>query len=117
MELGEVQEKFAKLIWEKAPINSGDLVKICDSEFGWKKSTTYTVLRKLCDKGLFENDNGTVKVLMTVEEYQSKKSEEVVDEFFEGSLPAFIAAFTNGKKMSSEEVEELQRLIDEMKGR
>ena len=75
MELGEVQEKFAKLIWEKAPINSGDLVKICDSEFGWKKSTTYTVLRKLCDKGLFENDNGTVKVLMTVEEYQSKKSE------------------------------------------
>ncbi len=115
MELGEVQERFAKIIWEKAPVTSGELVKICNDSFGWKKSTTYTVLRKLCDKGLFENDNGTVKVLMTNGEYQAKKSEEVIDEFFDGSLPAFIAAFTNGKKVAPEEVEELQRLIDEMR--
>lgn len=116
MELGEVQERFARIIWENAPISSGELVKRCKDEFEWKKSTTYTVLRKLCDKGLFENDNGTVKVLMTMEEYQARKSEEVVDEFFDGSLPAFVAAFTNGKKMTAEEVEELQRLIDEMRG-
>ena len=115
MELGEVQERFAKIIWEKAPISSGELVKICDDSFGWKKSTTYTVLKKLCEKGLFENENGTVKVLMTMEEYQAKKSEEVIDEYFEGSLPAFIAAFTNGKKVSDDELEELQKLIDEMR--
>ena len=115
MELGEVQERFARIIWEKAPISSGELVKICDDSFGWKKSTTYTVLKKLCEKGLFENENGTVKVLMTMEEYQAKKSEEVIDEYFEGSLPAFIAAFTNGKKVSEDELEELQKLIDEMR--
>ena len=115
MELGEVQERFARIIWEKAPISSGELVNICDDSFGWKKSTTYTVLKKLCEKGLFENENGTVKILMTMEEYQAKKSEEVIDEYFEGSLPAFIAAFTNGKKVSEDELEELQKLIDEMR--
>ena len=116
MELGEVQERFAKIIWEKAPISSGELVSICDKEFGWKKSTTYTVLRKLCDKGLFANENGTVTVLMTIEEYQSKKSEEVVDEFFDGSLPAFIAAFANSKKLTPEDVDEIQAMIKKFKG-
>ena len=69
MELGEVQERFARIIWGNAPISSGELVKRCQEEFEWKKSTTYTVLRKLCDKGLFENDNGTVKVLMTMDQF------------------------------------------------
>ena len=115
MELGEVQERFAKIIWEKAPISSGDLVKICDEKFGWKKSTTYTVLRKLCDKGLFANENGTVTVLMSFEDYQSKKSEEVLDEFFDGSLPAFIAAFANSKKLTSEDVDEIQAMIKKFK--
>ena len=116
MELGEVQERFAKIIWEKAPITSGELVNIANEEFGWKKSTTYTVLRKLCDKGLFVNENGVVSVLMTMEEYHSKKSEEVVDEFFDGSLPAFIAAFANSKKISAEDVDEIQAMIDKFKG-
>ena len=117
MELGEVQERFARIVWENAPIASGDLVKLCADTLGWKKSTTYTVLRKLCDKGLFENDNGIVKVLVTADGYQAKKSEEVIEEFFDGSLPAFVAAFANGKKVTAEEVDELQRLIDEMRER
>lgn len=116
MELGEVQERFAKIIWEKAPISSGELVSIANEEFGWKKSTTYTVLRKLCDKGLFVNENGVVSVVMTMEEYHGKKSEEVVDEFFDGSLPAFIAAFANSKKISAEDVDEIQAMIDKFKG-
>lgn len=117
MELGEVQERFAKLIWDNAPISSGDLVKICQKELDWKKPTTYTVLRKLCEKGLFVNDGGTVKVLKTYEEYCSDKGEEIVEEFFDGSLPAFIAAFANNKKLSSEDIDKISRIIEDMKGR
>ena len=116
MEIGEVQERFAKIIWEKAPISSGELVSICDKEFGWKKSTTYTVLRRLCDKGLFANENGTVTVLMSFEEYQGKMCEEVVDGFFDGSLPAFISAFANSKKLTSEDVDDIQAMLKKFKG-
>ena len=100
MEMGEVQMQFAERIWEKEPIASGELVKLCADEFGWKKSTTYTVLKKLCEKGLFQNDNGTVTSLISKEEFYTRKSEQFVEETFGGSLPAFLAAFTSRQKLS-----------------
>ncbi|SMC34696.1 Predicted transcriptional regulator [Oscillospiraceae bacterium] len=117
MELGEVQERFAKLIWDNEPIPSGELVKLCQKEFDWKKPTTYTVLRKLCEKGLFINDSGTVRSLKTYDEYCSDKGEEIVEEFYGGSLPAFIAAFANNKKLSSEDIDKISKIIEDMKGR
>jgi predicted transcriptional regulator len=116
MELGEVQERFARLIWDNAPISSGELVKLCQKEFDWKKPTTYTVLRKLCEKGLFVNEGGTVRALKTYDEYCSDKGEEIIEEFFDGSLPAFIAAFANNRKLSSAEIDEISKLIEDMRG-
>lgn len=114
-ELGEVQKQFAEIIWEKEPIGSGDLVKICDKEFGWKKSTTYTVLKKLCEKEIFQNVGGIVSSLVSRQEFYAATSEQFVKETFGGSLPAFIAAFTSGKKITKQEAEEIQKLIDEFK--
>ena len=113
LELGEVQARFADLVWEKQPVASGELVRICEQEFGWKKSTTYTVLKKLCEKGLFINDGGTVKALVSRDEYSSIRSTQFVAEAFGGSLPAFLAAFTSGRKLSAYEADEIRRMIDE----
>ncbi len=115
IELGEVQERFAEIVWEHAPVSSGDLVKICEKELQWKKPTTYTVLRKLCEKGLFSNDKGTVNVLITREEYLLNRSEQFVENTYDGSLPAFIAAFVNHKKLSAEDAEQIRRMIDAFK--
>ena len=112
MELGEVQLRFAELVWHYAPLPSGELVKICQRELNWKKPTTYTVLRKLCEKGLFKNEDGLVSVVMSQEEFYAARSEQFVEESFDGSLPAFITAFTSRKKMSAAEVEEIQQMID-----
>ena len=114
-ELGEVQRQFAEIIWEKEPIGSGELVKICDETFGWKKSTTYTVLKKLCEKGLFQNIEGMVSSIISKAEFYSVTSEQFVEETFGGSLPAFIAAFASGKKLTKQEIDEIQKLIDEYK--
>lgn len=114
-ELGEVQKQFAEIVWEKEPIGSGELVKICDREFGWKKSTTYTVLKKLCEKGIFQNIGGIVTSVISRAEFYAATSEQFVEETFGGSLPAFIAAFTSGRKLTEKEVEEIQKLIDEFK--
>ena len=95
--LGAVELKFAELVWANAPIPSGELVKLCKQALGWSKSTTYTVLRKLCERGLFVNENGAVRVLIDRSGYFTQKSEAVVETDFGGSLPAFIAAFTAGK--------------------
>jgi len=111
-ELGAVQERFADIVWAKEPVGSGDLVKICEKEFGWKKPTTYTVLRKLCEKGLLQNDNGVVTSKISKEEFYSSRSQQIVDESFEGSLPAFVAAFVSKKKLTSEEADEIQKMID-----
>lgn len=111
MELGEVQKEFAELIWETEPVASGDLVKAALDRFGWKKSTTYTVLRKLCEKGIFQNVNGMVSSVMSREEFFGKQGEEFVEEAFRGSLPAFIAAFTTRKKLSEQEIEEILKII------
>ena len=112
MELGEVQLRFAELVWHYAPLPSGELVKICQRELNWKKPTTYTVLRKLCEKGLFKNENGLVSVVMTQEQFYAARSEQFVEDAFDGSLPAFITAFTSRKKLSAAEVDEIQRMED-----
>lgn len=112
MELGAVQARFADIVWANEPVPSGALVKICERELGWKKPTTYTVLRKLCEKGLFKNQNGVVTSVISREDYYSRKSGDFVDETFGGSLPAFIAAFMSGKTLSEKEADEIQRMID-----
>lgn len=110
--LGAVEKRFADLVWDHAPIASPELVKLCAAELGWKKSTTYTVLKKLCGRGLFENDGGIVRVRTTRAAYDSAQSTQFVDEAFSGSLPAFVAAFTAGKALSPREAEEIRQMID-----
>jgi len=113
--LGESEEKFAELIWQNEPIGSGDLVKLCEKEMNWKKSTTYTVLKKLCEKGIFQNEKTIVSSLITKDEYYAKQSIRFVENTFGGSLPKFLTAFISGKKISKQQAEELKRLIDEYK--
>ena len=110
--LGEVEMRFAELIWENEPLGSGELVKLCAEALGWKKSTTYTVLKKLCEKGFFKNEGGTVTSLISEKEMRSRDSHEFVENSFGGSLPAFLAAFASGRKLSEEEVADIRRLID-----
>lgn len=110
--LGLMEMKFAELMWGHEPISSGDLVKLCGAELDWKKSTTYTMLRRLCERNLFQNKNGVVTSLVTKEEFQARQSEQFVEETFGGSLPRFIAAFGRRKKLSHKEIAELQMLID-----
>ena len=112
MELGAVQERFADIVWENEPISSGELVKVCQKQLGWKKPTTYTVLRKLCEKGLLQNENGVVTSLISKEDFYSDRSRQIVEESFSGSLPAFVAAFVSKKNLTSEEADEIQSLID-----
>ena len=112
LELGAVQERFADIVWENEPIGSGDLVKICEKQLGWKKPTTYTVLRKLCEKGLLQNENGVVTSLISKEDFYSDRSRQIVDESFSGSLPAFVAAFVSKKSLTKQEADEIQNLID-----
>jgi len=113
--LTESEEKFAELIWQNEPIGSGDLVKLCEKEMNWKKSTTYTVLKKLCEKGFFQNVNSVVSSLITKDEYYSRQSIRFVEDTFGGSLPKFLTAFISGRRLSRQQAEELKRLIDEYK--
>lgn len=115
MEIGEVQERFANLVWDHEPIPSGQLVKLCEQELNWKKPTTYTVLRKLCEKGLFRNEDGLVSAVLTREQFASRRSEQFVDNAFHGSLPAFVAAFTAQKGLSAQEAEEIQQMINKFR--
>lgn len=112
MKLGLIESKFADIIWANEPIASGKLVKLCAEKLEWKKPTTYTVLRRLCDRGIFCNENGMVSSVISREDYYAMQSEEFVNETFAGSLPAFLTAFTSRQKLSEEEIKELQALID-----
>ena len=112
MKLGAVESRFADLVWANAPLGSGELVKLCEKELNWKKPTTYTVLRKLCERGIFQNAGGVVSPLLSREEFYAMQSEEFVTETFGGSLPSFVAAFTQRKKLSPEEAAEIRRLIE-----
>ncbi len=111
--LGVIEMRFADIIWENEPLQSGELVRLCEKELGWKKSTTYTILRRLCERGLFQNQEGSVTSLLSKEEFAARQSEEFVEEAFEGSLPRFLAAFTRRKKLTDQEIAELQRIIEE----
>lgn len=111
--LGKMERRFADLVWDLEPIASGELVKICAEEFDWKKSTTYTVLRKMVGKGLFENEDSMVRAVISKEEFLLCQSEECVEETFGGSLPKFLAAFVSNKKLSEKEIQELHKIIEE----
>lgn len=109
--LGTIEARFADLIWNQEPVTSGELVKLCAKELGWKKSTTYTVLRRLCGRGIFQNQNGSVTALLSRQEFYALQSEQFVEESFGGSLPQFLAAFTARKKLTDSEIAELEKLI------
>ena len=110
--LGEIEKKFAQIIWNNEPLSSGELVKLCELELTWKKSTTYTILKRLCERGLFINEKGMVRSLVSEEEFHANLSEKFVEEVFSGSLPKFVAAFTNQRKLSNQEIEELKKIIE-----
>lgn len=112
-QLGAVEAKFADIIWENEPLSSARLAQLSAEKLSWKKSTTYTVLKRLCGKGLFENTKGTVTSLISRQEFYSLQSEKFVEETFNGSLPAFLAAFTSRKKLTAEEVNRLRRMVEE----
>ena len=112
-QMGAVESRFADIIWQNEPILSSELAKQSEEQLKWKKSTTYTVLKRLCDKGIFVNNGGTVTSLVSREEFYSLQSERFVEDTFNGSLPAFLAAFTARKGLTDKEIAELRRMIDE----
>lgn len=111
--LGPVEARFADLIWNSAPLSSGELVKLCAQELEWKKSTTYTVLKKLCDRGIFRNESGMVTAVLSRQDFYAKQSRRFVEENFGGSLPSFLASFASGKKISNRDLEDIRKLLDE----
>lgn len=113
LRMGAIESHFADMIWENEPVPSPELVKLAERELNWKKSTTYTVLKRLCERGIFQNQSGIVTSLMSRKDFYAVQSEKFVEETFSGSLPAFLAAFTTRKKLSEEEIAELQALIDQ----
>ncbi len=112
LKLGVVESKFADIIWRNEPLHSRDLVKLCQEQLHWKKPTTYTVLRKLCERGIFQNLDGLVTSLISRKDFYAMQSEKFVEETFEGSLPAFLAAFTTRKVLTAEEIAQIRSLID-----
>lgn len=110
--LGAIESKFADMIWNNEPISTASLVKLCEKELDWKRTTTYTVLKRLSERGLFQNENGTVTSLVSRSDFYSMKTESFVNETFGGSLPAFLASFTSRKKLNKEEIDEIRKLID-----
>ena len=113
LRMGAIDSRFADMIWQNEPVSSPELVRMAAQELNWKKSTAYTVLKRLCERGIFQNQGGTVTSLISKDEFYAAQSEQFVDETFHGSLPAFLAAFTTRKKLSEEEIAELQSLIDQ----
>ncbi len=111
--LAETEARFAELIWQREPISSPELVKLCEKEFAWKKSTTYTVLKKLCDRGIFQNNKTEVTSLISKEEFYSHKSRKFVEDSFDGSIPKFLTAFMGGKKLTKQQAQEIKQLIDD----
>lgn len=112
LRLGVIESKFADIIWDHEPLTSRALVELCAQKLDWKKSTTYTVLKKLCERGIFQNQSGTVTSLISRAEFYAMQSEKFVEETFDGSLPAFLAAFTKRKNLTPEEIKEIRAMID-----
>ena len=116
LRMGAIESRFADMIWQNEPVTSPELVKLAAKELDWKKSTTYTVLKRLCERGIFQNSDGTVTSLISRKDFYAMQSEKFVEETFSGSLPAFLAAFTTRKKLSEAEINELQELINQSRG-
>lgn len=114
--LSQSETRFAENIWRREPIGSGELVKLCEKEMEWKKSTTYTVLKNLCKKGIFQNQNAVVTSVLKKDEFYAKQSRRFVEDTFGGSLPKFLTAFIGGKKLSDRQAEEIKKMIDENRG-
>lgn len=112
LQLGTVEAKFADIIWREEPVSSSELVKKSEAELAWKKSTTFTVLKRLCEKGIFRNEKGVVTSVISRGEFHSLQSEKYVDDHFDGSLPAFLTAFTARKTLTPQEVEQLRRMVE-----
>nr|MBQ8244371.1 BlaI/MecI/CopY family transcriptional regulator [Oscillospiraceae bacterium] len=110
--LGMVEAHFADIVWEAAPLTTRELVRLCAEELNWARTTTYTVLRKLCEKGIFKMENSMVTVVIPKKEFAAMQSEQFVEQTFQGSLPAFVAAFTSRKKISRKEMEEIKELLN-----
>lgn len=113
IQLGVVESRFADIIWKNEPVTSSVLVKLAGQELQWKRTTVHTVLRRLCDKGLFQNENGMVTSLISREQFYALQSQKFVDDTFSGSLPAFLAAFSMGRKLTDAERELIQQIIDQ----
>jgi BlaI family penicillinase repressor len=110
--MGALESRFADIIWNHEPLTSRDLIKMAEEELNWKSTTSYTVLKRLCERGIFQLKDKIVTSLISREEFYGMKSEQFIEETFDGSLPAFIAAFGTRKKLSDEEVEELKKIIE-----
>lgn len=115
IKIGVVEEKFANLIWENEPLTSKQLVLLCEEKLNWKSTTTYTVLKKLCEKGIFQNEKSTVTSLIKKDDFYSLQSKQFVEETFNGSLPAFVAAFTKKNTLTDKEIEEIQKIIESIR--
>ena len=113
LRLGAVESRFADIIWAHEPLHSRDLVTLCQEQLNWKKPTTYTVLRKLCERGIFQNENGMVSSKISRDEFYAMQSEQFVDTAFQGSFPAFLAAFSRSRPLSEEERMLVRKMIDE----
>jgi BlaI family penicillinase repressor len=113
LKLFDAEYKFMNIIWDLEPINSTELTKACAKGLGWKKSTTYTMIRKLSERGIIQNRDATVTALVKRERVQKYQSEALVEKAFDGSLPAFLAAFLQGKKLSAQEAERIRKMIEE----
>ena len=116
MKLGTVESRFAEIIWENEPVITNQLIKICADELEWKRTTTYTVLKKLCEKGIFKTESSVVTSVISRQEFDAMQSEQFVEENFKGSLPAFLAAFSTRRKLSDKEIDEMKDLIEQMRG-
>lgn len=113
MVLTEAEERFARLLWERVPFSSSELAGLGEQEMNWKKSTTYTMLKRLEKKGIFQNENGTIQALTGQEDYYASQSRQFVNDTFGGSLPKFLTSFTRREKLTPEEIKELRRLIEQ----
>ncbi len=112
MKLGLVESHFADIVWKNEPIHSRKLTEICEKELNWKRTTTYTVLKKLCNRGIFQNQDGIVSSMISKDEFYAIQSEKFVEETFAGSFPAFFNAFSSRKKLTAEEIAQVRKMID-----
>lgn len=114
MKLGAVETRFADIIWQNGPLTTKELVKLCEQKLNWKRTTTYTVLKKLCERSIFKTENSIVSVLISKEDFYSIQSQNFVESNFSGSLPAFIAAFAKRKTLTDKEIKEIKDMIDSL---